>query len=132
MRVAIYCRVSRSDQDAGKQETLCREYCQREGHEVYQVYRDDAVSGAKTSRPAFDEFLTDMRAFHFQGLVVTRLDRVGRSLQHILALFEEFKSKQVHFIAVTQNIDTSTAVGKLQLQMLGAFILHQGQRDSRV
>jgi len=53
--------------------------------------------------------------------MVTKLDRIGRSLQHILSLFDEFNRKGVHFIAITQNIDTSSASGKLQLQIFGAF-----------
>ena len=53
--------------------------------------------------------------------MVTKLDRIGRSLQHLLSLFEEFNSKGIHFIAVTQNIDTASASGRLQFQILGAF-----------
>lgn len=121
MRVAIYARVSTEEQDSSIQEKVCREYCQREGHEVFAVYRDNGVSGTKTSRPAFDQLLNDMRQYRFNCLMVTKLDRIGRSLQHILALFDEFAKKGVHFIAISQNIDTSSSIGKLQLQMLGAF-----------
>ena len=46
---------------------------------------------------------------------------MGRSLQHLLGLFDEFKNKGVHFVATTQNVDTTTPIGKLQLQILGAF-----------
>jgi DNA invertase Pin-like site-specific DNA recombinase len=53
--------------------------------------------------------------------MVTKLDRMGRSLSHLLALFEEFSKKGVHFIAATQNIDTTTAGGRLQFQILGSF-----------
>jgi DNA invertase Pin-like site-specific DNA recombinase len=121
MKVAIYCRVSTSDQDANKQETACREYCARSVHDIYAVYKDIGVSGMKDSRPAFDQMLDDMRNFKFDCVMVTKLDRIGRSLQHILFLFEEFNRKGVHFIAVTQNIDTSSSIGKFQMQMLGAF-----------
>jgi DNA invertase Pin-like site-specific DNA recombinase len=121
VKVAIYCRVSRDEQDVGKQEKACREYCERTGNEVYAVYNDIGVSGMKESRPAFDRLLNDMRLFKFDCVMVTKLDRIGRSLQHILSLFEEFNRKSVHFIAVTQNIDTSSSMGKFQMQMLGAF-----------
>jgi len=53
--------------------------------------------------------------------MVTKLDRVGRSLQHLLNLFDEFNKKGVSFIAATQNIDTSTSGGQLQMQIMGAF-----------
>jgi DNA invertase Pin-like site-specific DNA recombinase len=121
MKVAIYCRVSTDEQNIANQEKLCREYCARAGFDVYHVYSDEGVSGMKTSRPSFDRLLADMRLYRFDCIMVTKLDRVGRSLQHILSLFEEWKNKGVHFIATTQNIDTSSPAGKLQMQMLGAF-----------
>jgi len=121
MKVAIYSRVSTEEQDADKQEQSCLEYCKRNNLEVFKVYQDQAISGMKTSRPAFDEMLKDMRSLKFNVLMVTKLDRVGRSLQHLLSIFEELRTKGVDFIAITQNIDTSSAVGKFQLQVLGAF-----------
>lgn len=121
LKVAIYCRVSTEEQDASKQEALCREYCQRLGYNIYAVYTDNAISGTKTSRPAFDEMLKEMRQFKFNAIMVTRLDRIGRSLKHLLTLIEEFANKGVQFIAITQNIDTTSSIGKFQLQVMGAF-----------
>ncbi len=121
MKTAIYARVSTVEQNTENQIQLCREYCARMGHEIYKVYADDGVSGMVNSRPAFDAMLRDMRAFKFNCVMVTKMDRVGRSLQHLLSLFDEFSRKSVHFVAVTQNIDTITAAGKLQLQVIGAF-----------
>ena len=120
MKAAIYCRVSTEEQDADKQEFLCKEYCTRNNHEVFKVYKD-IISGKTTSRPSFNQMLEDMRLYKFSCVMVTKLDRVGRSLQHLLSLFDEFKNKGVEFIATTQNIDTSSATGKLQMQILGAF-----------
>jgi DNA invertase Pin-like site-specific DNA recombinase len=121
MKVAIYARVSTDDQNADKQESLCREYCQRVKYEIYAVYKDVGISGVKQSRPAFDQLLDDMRHYKFNCVMVTKLDRMGRSLQHILSLFDEFTRKGVHFIAITQNIDTSSSIGTFQMQVLGAF-----------
>lgn len=120
MLVAIYCRVSTEDQDADKQEVICKEYCERNKLQIYKVYKD-VISGKTTSRISFNQMLKDMRDMKFQIIMVTKLDRIGRSLQHLLSLFEEFNRKGIHFIATTQNIDTSNAAGKLQLQILGAF-----------
>lgn len=120
MKAAIYARVSTEEQDADKQDIICQEYCKRNNIEVYKVYKD-VISGTTTSRPEFNKMLEDMRQYHFNAIVVTKLDRIGRSLQHLLSLFDEFKSKGVEFIAATQNIDTSTAAGKLQMHILAAF-----------
>ncbi len=120
MKVAIYCRVSTEEQDADKQEDICRETCKRQKHEVYKVYKD-VISGSTTSRPNFNKLLEDMRHYKFDGIMVTKLDRLGRSLQHLLELIYEFNKKGIHFIAATQNIDTSSAGGMLQMQIMGAF-----------
>ena len=120
MKVAIYCRVSTGDQDADKQEEICLEYCKRLNFEVFKVYKD-IISGATTSRPEFNKMLEDMRQIKFNAIMVTKLDRIGRSLSHLLSLFDEFSRKGIQFIAVTQNIDTTTSAGKLQMQIMGAF-----------
>ncbi len=120
MKVGIYARVSTEEQDANKQVDICKEWCKNNNHEVYNIYVD-VISGTISSRPQFNKLLEDMRRYKFRGIVVTKLDRIGRSLQHLLSLFDEFTKKHVEFIAITQNIDTSTATGKLQLQIMGAF-----------
>lgn len=120
MKVAIYVRVSTSEQTVENQIRICREWVERNGHDVFRVY-EDVMSGAKSSRPAFNDLLDDMRQYRFRGVVVTKLDRIGRSLQHIISILDEFKCKSVEFVAVTQNIDTTTASGRLQWQIMGAF-----------
>lgn len=120
MKVALYCRVSTEDQDANKQEIAMRDYCSKQNYDIYRVYKD-VISGTKSSRPEFNELLNDMRYRRFNCIMVTKIDRLGRSLQHLLSLLEEFNKKGVHFIAITQNIDSTSATGKLQLQILGAF-----------
>lgn len=120
MKIAIYARVSTEDQHASKQVDLCEDFCKKEGHEIYKVYKE-VISGSTSSRPQFNKLLEDMRNRKFECVMVTKLDRMGRSLKHLLSLFDEFQAKSVHFIAVTQHIDTSTAAGRLQMQIMGAF-----------
>ena len=120
MKVAIYARVSTEEQDADKQVASLTEYCKIKGYEVVGVYRD-VISGTTSSRPEFNKLLEDLRSAKFNCIMVTKLDRLGRSLQHLLSLLEEFGRRGVHFVALTQNIDTTTASGKLQLHILGAF-----------
>ena len=120
MKVAIYCRVSTEEQNADTQEQMCQDYCKRQEFDVYKVYKD-IISGKTTSRPQFNLMLEEMRSNKFNCIMVTKLDRIGRSLQHLLSLFEEWSNRGVHFVATTQNIDTSSASGKLQMQIMGAF-----------
>ena len=120
MKVAIYTRVSTEDQHNDKQISAMREYCRRMDYEIINIY-SDVMSGTTTSRKEFNKLLNDMRHYKFNCIMVTKLDRVGRSLKNLLSLFDEFKKKGVHFIATTQNIDTSTSTGNLLFQILGAF-----------
>lgn len=120
MKVAVYARVSTEEQDVNKQESICRDWCNHNKHEIYDVYKD-VVSGSKVSRPEFNRLLNDMRQYKFKAVVVTRLDRMGRSLQHLLSILDELNKKGIEFIATTQNIDTTSAVGRLQWHIMGAF-----------
>lgn len=120
MKVAVYCRVSTEEQHTDKQVQICKEYCERNNLEIYDIYKD-VISGTTSSRPAFNKLLEDMRNNNFKCIMVTKLDRLGRSLQHLLSLFNEFSKRGINFIATSQNIDTSTSAGKLQLHILGAF-----------
>ncbi len=120
MKVALYARVSTEDQHADKQVEAMKEFCFRYRHDIFDIYVD-VMSGKSVSRPEFNRMLEDMRQYKFQCVMVTKLDRIGRSLMHLLSLFDEFKKKGVHFIATTQNLDTSTATGTLLFQVMGAF-----------
>lgn len=118
MKVALYARVSTKEQNVDTQLDLMRTHCERTGNEIYEEYIDIGESGKKNSRPEFDRMLKDMRRYRFHAICVYKLDRIGRSLPHLLNLFDEFTKKKVEFISVTQNIDTTTPEGRLFMRML--------------
>lgn len=120
MKVALYARVSTNQQDLEIQTNQLKDYALKMNYDVYDYYCD-IISGNKDSRPSFNLLLEDMRKNKFDAIVVTKLDRIGRSLQHLLSMFDEFNKRGISFIATTQNIDTSTSAGKLQMQIMGAF-----------
>lgn len=122
MKVAAYCRVSTRDkQDITVQELYLKDYAERNGLEIFKTYSDVGESGSKDSRPQFDLMLNDLRAGAFKGILVYKLDRIGRSLSHLVRLFEEFKAKRIEFVSATQNINTATPEGRLFLHMLMMF-----------
>ncbi len=85
-------------------------------------YLDEGVSGAQDSRPGLDGLLKDAQAGKLDLVVVWRLDRLGRSLKHLLKLLDELTSYGVGFTSLRDpGIDTTTASGRLLLQLLGAF-----------
>lgn len=128
MKSAIYYRISTADkQETGMQEKSCRDYCARENIEIYKEYSDIGQSGSKESRPEFDKLVKDMRDKKFNCVIVYKLDRIGRSISHLLKLFEEFKKKRINFISVTQNINTTTPEGRMFLHML--MVLAEYERE---
>lgn len=122
MLTAIYCRVSTKDkQSVRTQQQYLKDYAARESLEIYNVYSDVGESGSKDSRPQFDIMLRGMRDKKFKAILVYKLDRIGRSLSHLVKLFEEFSKRDIHFISATQNINTSTAEGEMFRNMLMVF-----------
>ena len=128
MKAAIYYRISTADkQSLDMQVKAVRDYCEREGIEIFKEYSDIGQSGKKESRPEFDLMLQDMRDKLFDCVIVYKLDRIGRSLSHLVKLFEEFEKKNIKFISATQTFNTTTPEGKLMLRMM--MILAEYERE---
>jgi DNA invertase Pin-like site-specific DNA recombinase len=121
MRAAIYCRVSTDEQTTLNQEIELKEYCLRNSYDIYKIYKDEGVSGSKTSRPQLDQMLIDMRLKSFDAILIWKLDRLGRNTQHLLQLLEEFKNKDIKLIISTMGLDTSTAMGKFFFTVIGSI-----------
>ncbi|MBD1835266.1 recombinase family protein [Cyanobacteria bacterium FACHB-472] len=107
-----YCRVSSNDQTLNLQKNALKKAgCEK----IFS----DTVSGAKESRPGLDQCLDQLRPG--DTLVVWRLDRLGRSLKHLLTLVEDFSARGIGFISLTEAIDTTTSGGKLVFSIFGAI-----------
>ncbi len=120
MKTAIYTRVSTSDQTNENQLIELRKFCQNNDYEIAGEY-SDTISGTKSSRPELDKMLQDMRDKKFEAVAVWKFDRLGRSTIHLLQVLEEMKNKGVRLIATSQNIDTSTPMGKLFFTILSGI-----------
>ena len=126
-RAALYARVSTMDQNPEVQLGPLREYAEARGFQVAAEYIDHGVSGAKGSRPALDEMLAAARRRDVDVIVAVKLDRLARSVQHLVELAGELKALGVHLIVRDQAIDTSTPTGKLTFHVLAA--LAEFERD---
>jgi DNA invertase Pin-like site-specific DNA recombinase len=120
-QVVLYARTSMADQNTDTQMMALRDYCNRMSYRIASEYVDNGFSGKDDKRPEFERLLGDLRANRLSCVLVYKLDRIGRSLKHLLNLFDEFKDKGVEFISLTQNINTNTPEGKMFWQMLGVF-----------
>lgn len=119
-KAAIYCRVSKGEQQPKNQERYLLYYCRETNIQVYKIYTD-IITGRKTSRPQLDELLKDMRAGFFNCIVCYKVGRLGRSTKHLLTIAEECYNKKIDLIFATQRIDTHTPAGKMFFTILGAF-----------
>ena len=113
-----YARVSTQDQTlALQQDALEKAGCEK-------IYTDTA-SGAKAERKGLQEALSFARRGDI--LVVWRLDRLGRSLQHLIETIKDLEKREIGFKSLTENIDTTTSGGKLVFHIFGA--LAEFERD---
>jgi DNA invertase Pin-like site-specific DNA recombinase len=121
-RVAIYARVSTSDQSTDVQVEVLRAEAAHRGFAVAGEYIDDGVSGVKVSRPALDRMLADVAAGQIDVVLVWKLDRLGRTLSGLLNLLDGFTASGVGFVSVNDaGIDTTTVTGRLLTQVLACF-----------
>jgi len=120
LRVAIYARTSTEDQHPENQIQDLREFAQRCGYEVVGEYTD-YISGAKQSRPQLDLLMQDGRMKMFEAVLCWKLDRLGRSLQHLIHIISEWENLGIGLICKTQDINTTTASGKLIFHIFGAI-----------
>jgi len=121
-RAALYARVSTSGrgQDVNLQLDELRQVAAQRGWQVTE-YVDDGVSGAKASRPALDKFVDDARAGRIDVLVVWKLDRLARSLSHLLDIASSLRTWGVDLVSVRDaHVDSTSAGGRFTLQILGA------------
>lgn len=86
-----------------------------------QQYNDPAYSGGNLDRPALKKLLADITAGKVDVVVVYKIDRLTRSLADFAKLVETFDSRSISFVAVTQQFNTTTSMGRLTLNVLLSF-----------
>jgi DNA invertase Pin-like site-specific DNA recombinase len=119
--VAIYARVSTKEQTTETQVAQLTAYCKARGWTDLAVFRDDGISGVRDNRPDLDRLRQRMMAREFSSVVVSKMDRLGRSLGMILRFWDDADAAGVRVIVIDQGIDTSTPAGRLQRNMLAAL-----------
>src|SRR5881227_3499732 len=131
VRCAIYTRVSTEhglDQDFNSldaQYDAASAYIKSQAHAgwslIHSRYDDGGYSGGSTDRPDLQKLLADIRARKVDVVVVYKVDRLTRSLADFAKLVELFEAHAVSFVAVTQQFNTTTSMGRLTLNVLLSF-----------
>ena len=122
-RAVLYLRVSTLDQTTANQERELREVAARMGCDIIKVYKDHGISGAKgrEKRPAFDALCRDAAQRKFDVVMAWSVDRLGRSLQDLVAFLSELHALRIDLFLHQQGLDTTTPAGKAMFQMMGVF-----------
>lgn len=124
MKVAIYTRVSTQEQNLNghsihEQKRKLISYCEINEWEQYEVFTDGGFSGGSTKRPALQQLFN--RLDQFDLVLVYKLDRLTRNVRDLLEMLERFEKHDVSFKSATEVFDTTTAIGKLFITIVGAM-----------
>jgi len=126
-RVALYARVSTTDQSTESQLLDLRRYVSERDWNIFKEYVDEGISGSKDSRPALNELMNDAKKRRFDVVLVWRFDRFARSTKHLILALEEFKNLGIDFVSYQENIDTSSPLGSAIFTIISAVA--QLERD---
>jgi DNA invertase Pin-like site-specific DNA recombinase len=140
-RVALYCRVSTTDQTCENQLCDLREYATARGWQDVTEYADHGVSGTTDRRPALDRLMAAVRGRRVDVVVVTAFDRFARSTRHLVNALDEMQHVGVQFVSLREAIDTGSPLGRAMFVIVGAIAelersliverIHSGLRRAR-
>ncbi len=135
---AIYVRVSTEEQareglSIDAQIDKCKAFCQARDWKVFKIYKDAGFSAGSLNRPALELLLRDAQEKKFKIILVHKIDRFSRKLKDLIMILEELKEKEINFTSVTEQIDTTSAMGEAFFQIIGVFAqLERGMVRERV
>jgi DNA invertase Pin-like site-specific DNA recombinase len=127
MKVAIYARVSTDGQDPEAQLTPLRAHLTARGWHLVEEFVDRGYSGIRERRPALDQLMRAAWDGKFQAVLVWRFDRFARSVKHLVTALETFRSLNIGFVSLQEQLDTSTPIGHAMFTIIGAMA--QLERD---
>jgi len=122
-RVGIYLRVSTDGQTTQNQRRELEAVAAHSGWQVVDFYEDAGISGSngRDKRPGFDQLLNDATARKINMVAAWSVDRLGRSLHHLVGFLNELQALNCHLYLHQQAIDTTTPSGRAMFQMCGVF-----------
>jgi DNA invertase Pin-like site-specific DNA recombinase len=122
LRIAVYARVSTNGQKHDGQLREVRAYVRRRWPKADVAEYLDKASGTRSTREGLDKLMSEVRQGRIDVLAIYKLDRLGRSLQHLAQLIGEMGAHGTALVATSQGIDTSESnpAGKFQMHVLAA------------
>ena len=122
-KVCLYCRVSTTHQTSENQLRELRVVAERMGYEIVSEFIDNGISGAKSrkDRPALDEMMKLATQRKFEMVMCWSIDRLGRSLQHLVEILNELQAMKIDLYFMQQGMDTTTPSGRMIFSVFGAI-----------
>jgi len=122
LKIYGYARVSTREQKLEIQVDSIKNYCEFRGLEQIKLFTDTAT-GKNMDRIGFQDMVDSLEnnPLGIDAIVIHKLDRIGRSLIHLLQFIQWLEEKNVGLISITNNIDTTTKEGRLFLYIMGAL-----------
>lgn len=117
-KIALYCRVSTSEQTNENQKIRLLKYAQDEGCD-FDIFEE--TESTRKTRPVKADLLHRLRNKEYDAVIVFKLDRWARSSSELIMDVSELVKKDIGFISLSDNLDFTTASGKLHFQILSAF-----------
>lgn len=117
-KLALYSRVSTLDQTTENQKVRLIEFANQKGYE-YDIYEE--VESSRRTRPIKQALLQKLRNGVYAGVIVYKIDRWARSSTELILEIKELVDRNITFISVSDNLDFSTATGRLHFQILAVF-----------
>ncbi|GAG16567.1 unnamed protein product, partial [marine sediment metagenome] len=108
-------------QSVDSQLSILREYATKRELNIIAEFIDRGISGAKDNRPQLNKMMNLVRKRKIDIVLVFRFDRFARSTKHLITALDEFQTLGVDFISYSENIDTSTPIGKVLFTIIAAF-----------
>lgn len=123
MKAVTYSRVSTSHHNQNPQVQIdeLKRACEGRGWAIQEEITDHGYSGSTDNRPGLKRLMTLVRAQEVDVVVVVKMDRLFRSLKHLVSTLEEFEKIGVKFVALKDNVDYSTPSGRFFVQILGSL-----------
>lgn len=117
-KVALYCRVSTSEQTNENQKIRLLKYAS-DNDVAFDMFEE--TESSRKTRPVKADLLNRLRNKEYESVIVYKLDRFARSSAELILDISELVKKKIGFISISENLDFTTASGKLHFQILSAF-----------
>lgn len=118
MKIALYARVSTEDQNLENQIMILEEHAKRNNWD-FEIFKEK--ESTRKTRPVKYELMQKLRNKEFDGVCVLKMDRWARSTLELVTEVLELNNKGIQFLSIRENIDPTTAIGKLQMNIFAAF-----------